>query len=418
MSWYKNYINNMAQNNKDYYEELAQEWINDYFDDTTLVKTIKEEKYPFNEEYVEYETHIDSVAEITTNVDKIIGDFISVIFKDCSHTNYRGQKYIVDNETYLCYDKINDLSKVAKSNLIRCNNEISWLDENNNILNEKVFVGYQLSSTNDIVTKKAIVSNRRRIVYMQYNDRTKDITINQRFMFQHNQCFRVEEIDNYNRESNTDNDVTMIKMFLVYSPLTSSDNKELNICDYYTNDYTIEINQDNIVQTKGFIGSLGYVVKNKNKVIDNMLVKWSTSNDNVVTIDDNGNYKIVGNIGDECVIDCCLLDNENISDKINIRVVDDYLPERVIKISPSDTIELPRLDSVEIKCGIYIEGSRQSGDITYTTNYSDEKYYNIKPTLEGYEVTNIMTNPNPLIITFKADNCEDVSVTINLDGFI
>ena len=89
-----------------------------------------------------------------------------------------------------------------------------------------------------------------------------------------------------------------------------------------------------------------------------------------------------------------------------------------IKISPSDTIELPRLDSVEIKCGIYIEGSRQSGNITYTTNYSDEKYYNIKPTLEGYEVTNIMTNPNPLIITFKADNCEDVSVTINLDGFI
>ena len=36
-----------------YYRTYAQEWIDKSFADTTLVRTVKEEKYPFNKE-VEY----------------------------------------------------------------------------------------------------------------------------------------------------------------------------------------------------------------------------------------------------------------------------------------------------------------------------------------------------------------------------
>ena len=55
MSWYSNFIDNMAQSNKDYYKEITQEWINDTFEDTTLNTIIKEEKYPFNEQYKSFD---------------------------------------------------------------------------------------------------------------------------------------------------------------------------------------------------------------------------------------------------------------------------------------------------------------------------------------------------------------------------
>ena len=234
MSWLGNYENNVApSSNKSFYENEAQAYIDDYFYDSTLTTTIQEQNYPFNDAYTEYECQIDSVAEATLNIEKAMENFISVLFKDCSHQNYRGQKYIYNNETYLCYHRTNRLAKISKSNLVRCNNEISWIDDDKNIYTEPVYLGYELTSTNDLISKKGITSNRRRILYMQYNDNTKKIDINQRFMFQHKQCFRVEEIDNFQFEEGTNGQVTFIKMFVVFSPLLPQDNTELNICNYY-----------------------------------------------------------------------------------------------------------------------------------------------------------------------------------------
>ena len=85
MSLYNDYLSrkkNTAKDNEQYYKTYAQEWINKYFSDTTLVKTIKEESYPFNKEYLEYDVHIDSVSEVTVNTNKIIGNYLSLIFKD------------------------------------------------------------------------------------------------------------------------------------------------------------------------------------------------------------------------------------------------------------------------------------------------------------------------------------------------
>ena len=82
MSWQDNYIRNISTPNGEYYDEFTQEWINDYFDDSTLVHWIKEEKYPFDETYRDFEVHIDSVAEITLNIDRAIGDYVTVLFKD------------------------------------------------------------------------------------------------------------------------------------------------------------------------------------------------------------------------------------------------------------------------------------------------------------------------------------------------
>lgn len=418
MSWYENYINNIARDNETFYREQAQAWIDDYFTDSTLVRTIQEEKYPFNEEYFDYEVHVDSVAEITTNVNKIIGDFISVVFRDCNHENYRGQKYLFDGETYLCYDKINNMAKVAKSNLIRCNNEISWLDKNGKILKEKVFVGYELSSTNDNITKKALVSNRRRIMFVQCNKNTNEIKINQRFMFQHNQCFRVEEIDNYYQETHTDGDVTLMKIFLVYSPLIPLDNKELNICDYYVPEYSLSIFQDDINQITGFKGKLTATVENNNQVVDAKL-KWKSSDTNVVTINDNGEYEIVGRyINEVSTITCCMEENETVFDTIQIKVVSDFLPEKKIVVENSNITELKEQESVDFNCYVMIEGEIQDAYVGCVPSGASNKNYKLEETIAGYRVQNLKASDIPLVLTFSADGCQDVVLYVELNGLL
>ena len=50
---YNNYLSRnkiTAKDNEEYYRKYAQEWVDKYFYDSTLVRTIKEEKYPFNKD--------------------------------------------------------------------------------------------------------------------------------------------------------------------------------------------------------------------------------------------------------------------------------------------------------------------------------------------------------------------------------
>ena len=85
---YSNYLSrtkNSTKDNEDYYRTYAQEWMNRYFYDSTLVRTISEEKYPFNKEYVDYEVHVDAVSDVTVNTNKVIGNYLALIFKDCRY---------------------------------------------------------------------------------------------------------------------------------------------------------------------------------------------------------------------------------------------------------------------------------------------------------------------------------------------
>ena len=235
LSNYANYINKVSQTPNDYYKDLGQQTVNTQWDCTTQLRTIQEESYPFNLTYTEYEAWVDTVSDVTTSDLKIVADYIQILFKDFDHTqNYKGQKYLYDNNTYLCYDKMNKLIQTSNFKCIRCNNTMNWIDRNSKeIYSEPIFLGYEVSSTNNQISKEGTIGNSRLIIFCQANERTKAIKLNQRFIFQHNNCFKIEEINNYNQESGTDGDVTFIKFHMVKDTINPQvDNSELNLADY------------------------------------------------------------------------------------------------------------------------------------------------------------------------------------------
>ena len=420
----KNYLDKIVQTPKEYYQGLVQATINDQWINTTQLFTIKEQSaLPFVDEYTEYEAWVDAISDNLVNTSKVYSDFVKVLFKDIDHKqNYKGQYYKINldgehEEYYICYDKMNRLSQVSDFNCVRCNNVLTWVDEYGKILTMPCYLGTDISSTNNLVSKDGIVPNTRLIILVQANEYTMSIVKNQRFMFQHSTAFKVEEVNNYMQEQETNGQVTCVKIYVDYSAILPSDNKELNICDYYKTNYTLTIDQNDIEQTNGFSGQLTATVKNGTDVIE-VPLKWSTSDSEVVEIDEQGNYQVIGEIGSMGQITCSMTDNESIYDTITIKVVDDYLPEKKIIINPNNITELNQGQVIDFDCGVYIEGEKQDDIVTCIPSGADVYSYTLAETLDGYKLTVRQESDSDLILTFSADGCDDVIMTIELLGLL
>ena len=420
----KNYLDKIVQTPKEYYQGLVQATINDQWINTTQLFTIKEQSaLPFVDEYTEYEAWVDVISDNLINTSKVYSDFVKVLFKDIDHKqNYKGQYYKINldgehEEYYICYDKMNRLSQVSDFNCVRCNNVLTWVDEYGKILTMPCYLGTDISSTNNLVSKDGIVPNTRLIILVQANEYTMSIVKNQRFMFQHSTAFKVEEVNNYMQEQETDGQVTCVKMYVDYSAILPSDNKELNICDYYKTNYTLTIDQNDIEQTNGFSGQLTATVKDGNDIVD-MPLKWSTNDSDVVEIDEQGNYQVIGEIGSMGQITCSMADNESIYDTITIKVVDDYLPEKKIIINPNNITELNQGQVIDFDCGVYIEGEKQDDIVTCVPSGANVYSYTLAETLDGYKLTVRQESDSDLILTFSADGCDDVIMTIELLGLL
>lgn len=424
LEFLENYINHIAQTPKEYHRGLVQATIDSRWEDTTQIHMVKEQSaLPFVDEYTEYEAWVDVISDNLINTSKVYSDFVKVLFKDIDHKqNYKGQYYKLNldgehEEYYICYDKMNRLSQVSDFNCVRCNNVLTWVDEYGKILTMPCYLGTDISSTNNLVSKDGIVPNTRLIILVQANEYTMSIVKNQRFMFQHSTAFKVEEVNNYMQEQETDGQVTCVKMYVDYSAILPSDNKELNICDYYKTNYTLTIDQGDIEQTQGFKGKLIATVKNGTDVID-VPLKWSTNDSDVVEIDEQGNYQVIGEIGSMGQITCSMADNESIYDTITIKIVEDYLPEKKIIINPNNITELNQGQVIDFDCGVYIEGEKQDDIVTCVPSGADVYSYTLAETLDGYKLTVRQESDNDLVLTFSADGCDDVVMTIELLGLL
>lgn len=416
------YDNIIVEEPKEYYTNFTQAVIDSYFDDNINIKKIKEQSYPFSDEYTEYDVIVDTISDITINTTKVVGDYLYVMFNDVTHNNnVRGQKYLYDTknngnlQTYLCYDPLQPLSLVPDFKAIRCNNKIKWIDKDNGkIMEEPIFVGYELTSTNNQVNVDGTVPQRRLVCLVQGNEYTKKFDNNKRFMLNHNKVFKITEVNNViMNDINNDDSVTMLTMYIEWDTLLEQDNKELNICDYYSNEYEININQNAIEQIKNFEGTLTATTKINGVPVD-IPLEWTSQDDNIVTIDNQGNYKLIGNVGSETYITCCIKNNQKINDSIKISIVEDYLGEKIIQVSPIID-ELNELDSQEFICGVYINGIKQNDEVICKTNWSGDNY-TLEETIDGYKLTNNKQTNKILKLSFTSGSCEPIDMNIKLKG--
>lgn len=418
------YLNNIAQTPKEYYIGLSQATIDSQWDNTTQLYMVKEQSaLPFADEYTEYEAWVNTVSDNLITTSKVYSDFVKILFRDIDHKqNYRGQYYkmSLDNEheeTYICYDRHNTLTHITDFNCVRCNNVLTWIDKYGKIITMPCYLGTDITSTNNLIGKDGIVPNSRMIIFVQANDYTKSIVKNQRFMFEHSTAFKVEEVNNFMQEQGTEGQVTCIKIYIDYSAILPSDNKELNICDYYNTNYSLKINQGDIEQVNGFTGTLTTTIKDNNDIV-NLPVKWSTSDSNVVEIDEQGNYKVVGEIDSVAQIMCQMQDNESVKDNITITVIKSQIQDKQIIISPTNITELNEGEEIQFACTVYKNGLKTDEKVICVGSNADINSYELSKTKVGYNLIIDSPSDNDLILTFSAENCDDIIMTISLIGLL
>ncbi len=422
MSWYEIYLNNIAQTPKESWESTLQESINSVWKDTTQLRTIKEQQYPFSDNYTEYECWVDSISDISVNTGKAINNFISVLFQDCGHAlNHRGQKYLykldgVEESTFLCYDRMNELSQTADTKLVLCNNRIKAIDKATGaIWEEPVYVGFDFNSTNEQINKKGTISNGRLVCMVQYNDNTKKIKPNQRFILSHKTAFIVEQLNLFNLENTNDSEPTMLIMDIKWSTVIPTDDLANNLASVGVDEYTVDIVQDNVEQTKGYKSQLSAIVKLNDQVVTNKIVTWSSSVPTNVSIDSNGNYELLGDVGTESIITCKLSDNAEISDSISIKIVANSLNEKRIRVSPIVS-KLTQGETKDFVCGVYINEDKQIDSVTCTPSFVDNKIYTLTPNSSGYSVKVLKSSNTNLVLTFSSGSLVPIVLNISLVG--
>lgn len=413
------YMTMVVQSPKEYYNSLNQATIDAWWDNTNQIRLIKEESYPFNNIFTEHEVWVSTVSDVTTSTNKVSGNYISINFKDLKHTlNHRGQKYLYKTngeieDTYLCYDKLNQLTQTANTKLIMCNNKINWINKDNGaIYNEPIFVGWEMNGTNNQINKNGIVPERRLVWLVQGNDKTKYLHENQRFIISKNKAFKITQVNNTDLEHIDDDIPTLLTIDVEWCPILPNDNLELNIADYYNGTYSVKINESEISQIKGFTGRLTATTKYNDKLHE-VPVRWKSLNENIVTIDNNGNYELVGNANESTEIMCYIDGNDEIFDSISVEVIQTVNNQPNLVVTPSGLIDIFQGDSQEFKCGLYINNILQSDTIQYTANWTDNKFYEITATQGGYIIKNKKRSSNLLEITFNVNGINEV-VRINL----
>ena len=420
------YNKSIARTPKEYWEELHQATLDTMWNDTTQIYTIKEQNaLPFTNEYTEYEAWVSTVSDDLINYSKVYSDFVRLFYRDLNHKqNYKGQyyKFALDGEheeTYICYDRMNLSTLTADFKVVRCNNVLTWRDKYGNIIQLPCYLGTDVTSTNNLIGKDGIVPNARMIILVQANEFTKSIVKNQRFMFEHSTAFKVEEVNNFMQEQGTDGQVTCVKIYINYSSIIPTDNTELNVCDYYDVGYTLEIDQqDDIEQENGFEGTLTATVKNLGEIVDNMELIWETSDNTVVQIDDNGNYKIVGLDGDKATITCRMKENIDIYDTIEITVVNTVVSNKIIVVNPNEISILKEKQSVAFVPKVFNEGEELPDIVACIPSGAKPYCYTLVPISNGYLLTIVKKSSIPLKLTFKATDCEDYVMEIKLIGLL
>lgn len=424
MDWYENYLNKIAQTPHDSWRGLNQASIDTSWQDTTQIRKIKEQSFPFTDEYTEYEVWVSTVADISVNTSKEISDFIRILFKDIDHKgNHRGQKYLYDPsgqdswQTYLCYDTIEPLSQVADSKLVRCNNYLKWINEDGVIVKEPCFVGYELTSTNNQIAKSGTVENRRLVVMIQGNEETNKIIPNQRFILNHKSAFKITQINSFMMDDINTEEVPLLELFIEWTSILPSDDLENNLADINYNDYKISFDIDNIVAPNGYKGVINTTVTRQDNIIQSDIV-WESSNDNVITVDNDGNYEIVGQVGDTATLTCHLNGDDNIYSQLSVEVIATQQDNYTLVVSPIIN-SISQLDTQEFDCNVYKNGVLDDTiSVVCTPNWIDNNYYSLTNVGNVYSLTNNKRSNNALTLAFSADNCEDVIMTIKLKGLI
>ena len=138
------------------------------------------------------------------------------------------------------------------------------------------------------------------------------------------------------------------------------------------------------------------VMLNGNEV-DRMVV-WGTSNSDVVTIDQNGEYNAVGEVGQNADIIATLDGNSDVNSTVTITIGEQVVEPRIYLDPAFDTIR--EYQTIEFDVRVSIGGSEIKPEtIIVSLDTQAKNYLSVQQTASGWALTCNKRSPVPLAMT-------------------
>lgn len=309
----------------DYYCGLAQAFINASWENTAA-KTPENGGEIFEQDEIGSKDYHKIDAWVKTTVGDVTsglrnsGDFLKVYFRDIEHIVPRGLYYKFFNSWWICND-FGHFSGIAQDcGLRRCNNALKIIDpENGSVFGVPCVVDYDMSSPSNQVSRYIITPNNHATVMVQGNDDTLRLfKTNTRYILGGRafKLYAYQNALNLNLDTNYD---TLLYLDLYLDELHDGDDLVNGVAYNGDYNYKAKINSTDMTLSAGSTGTLTADVALNGKEVNRPIV-WKTSNPEIVTIDQNGNYTVAGEVGQSADIAVVLNGNEAVTDSIKITV--------------------------------------------------------------------------------------------------
>lgn len=392
----------LVQDPNDLYRDLNQAFIDEQWENTSARYTIFQQDLDENGNFVK-----DSFSEIEVWLNYVVGqgtsmrnghDFVQISFRDINQFTIRGRYYKFENNYWLTtFDDEHD--SLAKNIIARrCNNALRIIDpENGAIFNAPCVVDYDMSSPSSQVSRYIITPNNHAVVIVQGNEDTRRLfKINTRYILG-GRPFKLYGYQNAIYNSATAQESTLLYLDLYLDEIHAKDDLEKGVAYNGDYNYTIKINSADMTLSANATGVLTADVMLNGNEVDRMVV-WGTSNPDVVTIDQNGEYNVVGEVGQNADIIAALDGNSDVNGTVTITIGEQVVEPRIYLDPAFDTIR--EYQTIEFDVRVSIGGSEIKPEtIRVSLNTQAKNYLAIKQTASGWALTCNKRSPVPLTMT-------------------
>lgn len=415
LQFYSSYLNNVAKSPNREWREEQQAFVSEMFDNSTIVRhDVYEENYPFDFNFVNNpDCWVSTVLDVTTGMVKNSDDYRSLYFKNIDHEVGRGRYFKWLDNYWIVYETTtHELETISTCNIRRCNNWLKWLNDKGEVITYPCVIEGDLTSANAQVAKTITQANSHINVIVQGNKDTLSIVKNSRFMFNHN-VYKFYAINNYMQVDYVDDNAPLLFMDFYLDMEIDEDNVAENLADDLRNQYHIECNVEQLTGKIGNEGVIIPIVYRNNKSIENVRIEFVSSDDNIITIDKDGNYLMRNN--GEAVISVQILGNE--ISKIDIPIIVTDVSQTTYSIIVNPIVSKLRKGlSVTFSAKIVNNLNEEISDvITLVPSGTDNKnnYTIVDNGDNTWVLTNNLQSTIPLTLTFS-NTTYDVETSMDI----
>ena len=383
-----------------------QEAINQRFDNTSTYWEDVGEEQEFGSLYFK-----NINARITTIVDAHTGqrnndDYRKIIYPDCDHKVTIGMRYKFNDNIWIIYSANNIRTDTASAYARRCNNAMNFEDRYGYVHEEPCYIDYKSTETQLTASDNMEVPSGRIEVRCQLNDWTKNVYINDRFIFG-GDVYKIRYVSKFDRQSTFDSESDKLLLFYAdFDNKSSNDNFELNIADYKKYDYKV-LCDTSITNKAGTVGNISATVTLDGVTVDEDVIFDNYKHSNIIEVSENGDYKLLDN--GECEIVAYMKNAPIYRTVINVKIGD--YEEQPVVIPDSPVILVNKQITYTIKYSqpliIEIETDAPKNSYKYRINEN------------SVTIKNMIQSDEPLYIVYhNEDNSVNGKYEVTLGGIL